>query len=84
MLGIAVDALLSQTTSTRSTSREPSVLWDSSAILAWVDADDANYQRDEPSPGSWLLAGELSVVRVRPEEEQRAKEILILQRQGLS
>ena len=38
-----------------------SVLWDSSAILALLDADDA---------------GGLTVVRVLPDEEQRARELL--------
>ena len=86
-----------------------SVLWDSSAILALLDADDADHARavavaraiaDEKRPifvtnyveaeahallvrklgrslaREWLLTGGLPVVRVLPEEEQRAREIL--------
>ena len=85
------------------------VLWDSSAILALLDADDADHHlavagarqiaRDRrPSfitnyieaeahallvrklgralAREWLLTANLPVVRVLPEEEQRAKEIL--------
>jgi len=86
-----------------------SVLWDSSAILALLDADDADHARavstaraiaSEKRPSfitnyieaeahglllrklgraiamQWLLTGGLPVVRVLPEEEQRAKAIL--------
>jgi predicted nucleic acid-binding protein len=86
-----------------------SVLWDSSAILALLDADDADHQRavtaarqiaSEKRPSfitnyveveahalllrklgrtiarQWLLSGGLTVIRVLPDEEQRAKEIL--------
>jgi predicted nucleic acid-binding protein len=86
-----------------------SVLWDSSAILALLDADDTDHARavstarsiaSEKRPSfitnyieaeahalllrklgraiatQWLLAGGLPVVRVIPEEEQRAKAIL--------
>ena len=86
-----------------------SVLWDSSAILAFIDADDADHARavavarqiaSEKRPSfitnyieveahalllrklgraiarEWLLTGGLAVVRVAPDEEQRAKEIL--------
>ena len=85
------------------------VLWDSSAILALLDADDADHARavtvarelaTEQRPSfitnyieaeahallvrklgralarEWLLTGGLPVVRVLPEEEQRAREIL--------
>jgi predicted nucleic acid-binding protein len=85
------------------------VLWDSSAILALLDADDADHEAaariagelaDEARPSfvtnyievethalllrklgrslalEWLLRGGLPVVRVSPQEEQRAKEIL--------
>ena len=85
------------------------VLWDSSAILALLDADDADHTRAvaaakqiaaEKRPSfitnyieveahalllrklgrslarEWLLTGGLSVVRVMPPEEQRAKELL--------
>lgn len=86
-----------------------SVLWDSSAILALLDADDADHARavgvarqlaSEKRPAfitnyieaeahalllrklgrviarEWLLTGGLTVVRVLPEEERRAKTIL--------
>jgi uncharacterized protein len=86
-----------------------SVLWDSSAILALLDADDADHTRavavarqiaSEKRPSfitnyieaeahallvrklgrviarEWLLTGGLPVVRVLPEEEQRARELL--------
>lgn len=85
------------------------VLWDSSAILALLDADDAYHQRAvtiarqiaaERRPGfitnyieveahalllrklgrslarEWLLTGGLPVIRVLPEEEDRAREIV--------
>jgi uncharacterized protein len=85
------------------------VLWDSSAILALLDADDTDHARavstaraiaSEKRPSfitnyieaeahalllrklgraiatQWLLTGGLPVVRVIPEEEQRAKAIL--------
>jgi predicted nucleic acid-binding protein len=85
------------------------VLWDSSAILALLDADDADHARavsvareiaSEARPSfitnyieaeahallvrklgrtiarQWLLTGGLPVVRVLPEDEWRAKEIL--------
>jgi predicted nucleic acid-binding protein len=85
------------------------VLWDSSAILALLDADDAdhahavamahriakerrpcfvtNYIEAEAHAlllrklgrmvaREWLLTGHLPVLRVLPEEEQRAREIL--------
>ncbi len=85
------------------------VLWDSSAILALLDADDADHRRaartaraiaTEARPSfitnyieveahalllrklgralarEWLLSGGLSVIRVLPREEDRAKEIL--------
>ena len=85
------------------------VLWDSSAVLALLDADDADHDTaariareiaDEARPSfvtnyievethalllrklgrslalEWLLRGGLPVVRVSPQEEQRAKEIL--------
>ena len=85
------------------------VLWDSSAILALLDADDADHTRAvaaakqiaaEKRPSfitnyieveahalllrklgrslarEWLLTGGLSVVRVMPPEEQRAKQLL--------
>ena len=86
-----------------------SVLWDSSAILALLDADDADHDQavatarqiaSEKRPSfitnyievethalllrklgralarDWLLTGGLAVVRVLPDEEHRAKEIL--------
>jgi predicted nucleic acid-binding protein len=86
-----------------------SVLWDSSAILALLDADDADHARavvvargiaSEARPSfitnyieaeahalvlrklgraiarQWLFTGGLPVVRVLPDEEQRAREIL--------
>jgi predicted nucleic acid-binding protein len=86
-----------------------SVLWDSSAILALLDADDADHQRavavagriaSERRPSfitnyieveahalllrklgralarEWLLTAGLPVIRVRPEEEDRAREIV--------
>jgi predicted nucleic acid-binding protein len=86
-----------------------SVLWDSSAILALLDADDADHARAvavareiaaqrRPSfitnyieaeahallvrklgraiAREWLLTGGLPVVRVLPDEEQRAKTLL--------
>lgn len=85
------------------------VLWDSSAILALLDADDADHERairvarhiaSEKRPGfitnyieaeahalllrklgrtlarEWLLGGGLPVIRVLPEEEERAREII--------
>lgn len=85
------------------------VLWDSSAILALLDADDADHQEavrltsriaGERRPSfitnyieaeahalllrklgralarEWLLAGGLPVLRVHPDEEERAKELL--------
>ena len=85
------------------------VLWDSSAVLALLDADDAdhgsaveiasriaaerrssfitNYIEAEAHAlllrklgralaREWLLAGGLTVLRVRPEEEERGKELL--------
>jgi len=85
------------------------VLWDSSAVLALLDADDADHDAavraareiaDEERPSfvtnyieveahalllrklgralalEWLLSGGLPVVRVSPQEEQRAREIL--------
>lgn len=85
------------------------VLWDSSAILALLDADDADHQtassiakqmatQERPSfvtnyieaethalllrklgrtlAREWLLAGGLPVLRLTPQEEARAKEIL--------
>ena len=85
------------------------VLWDSSAILALLDADDADHERavaiarqiaTERRPSfitdyievkahalllwklgrllarEWLLAGSLPVIRVLPEEEERAREIV--------
>jgi uncharacterized protein len=83
------------------------VLWDSSAILAFLDRDDANHaaalrtasllahttpvitnyleaeahalllRRLGRGPArSWLLEGQLAVVRARPAEEARAKEIV--------
>ena len=87
-----------------------SVLWDSSAILALLDADDVDHERAvaavqriaaEKRPSfitnyieaeahalllrklgrtiarEWLLTGGLTVLRVLPNEEQQAKEILI-------
>lgn len=87
-----------------------SVLWDSSAILALLDADDADHERAvaavqriaaEKRPSfitnyieaeahalllrklgrtiarEWLLTGGLTVLRVLPNEEQQAKDILI-------
>ena len=86
------------------------VLWDSSAILALLDGDDADHARAvavarqiaaEKRPSfitnyieaeahallvrklgraiarEWLLAGGLPVVRAVPEEEHRAKELLV-------
>jgi len=86
-----------------------SVLWDSSAILALLDADDADHAEAvavarqiaaEARPSfvtnyieaeahalllrklgrtiarQWLLTGGLAVVRVLPDEEQKAREIL--------
>ncbi len=86
------------------------VLWDSSAVLALLDADDADHGRaveianriaEERRPSfitnyieaeahalllgklgralarEWLLTGGLSVLRVRPDEEERAREILV-------
>jgi predicted nucleic acid-binding protein len=85
------------------------VLWDSSAVLALLDADDADHERAsavahriaaEGRPSfitnyievethalllrklgrtiarEWLLAGGLPVLRVLPQEEERAKVIL--------
>ncbi|OFV89969.1 MAG: hypothetical protein A3G76_10475 [Acidobacteria bacterium RIFCSPLOWO2_12_FULL_65_11] len=85
------------------------VLWDSSAVLALLDADDADHQRavttaheiaaEERSSfitnyveaeahalllrklgravaREWLFSGGLAVVRVLPQEEERAKAIL--------
>ncbi|MEX2123921.1 MAG: PIN domain-containing protein [Woeseia sp.] len=85
------------------------VLWDSSAVLALLDADDADHDTaarvareiaNEARPSfvtnyievethalllrklgrslalEWLFSGGLPVVRVSPQEEQRAKEIL--------
>jgi predicted nucleic acid-binding protein len=85
------------------------VLWDSSAILALLDADDADHERAvaaadhivadrRPSfvtnyieaeahalllrklgraiARQWLLTGGLPVLRVLPQEEERAKTIL--------
>lgn len=85
------------------------VLWDSSAVLALLDADDADHdtaarvareiaKEERPSfvtnyievethalllrklgralALEWLLGGGLPVVRVSPQEEQRAKEFL--------
>ncbi len=85
------------------------VLWDSSAILALLDADDTDHdtaarvakeiaKEERPSfvtnyieveahalllrklgralALEWLLSGGLPVVRVSPQEEQRAKEFL--------
>ena len=85
------------------------VLWDSSAILALLDADDADHERAVAIAGQiaserrpsfitnyieveahalllrklgrmlareWLLAGGLPVIRVLPEEEERAREIV--------
>ena len=85
------------------------VLWDSSAILALLDADDADHERavriasqiaSEKRPSfitnyieveahalllrklgrmlarEWLLTGGLPVIRVVPEEEDRAREIV--------
>lgn len=86
------------------------VLWDSSAILALLDADDADHDRavavarriaSERRPSfitnyievethalllrrlgralarEWLLSGGLPVVRALPEEEDRAREIVM-------
>ena len=86
------------------------VLWDSSAVLALLDADDADHPRaveiitriaKERRPSfitnyieaeahalllrklgralarEWLLTGGLTVLRVRPDEEDRAREILV-------
>lgn len=85
------------------------VLWDSSAVLALLDADDADHDTAARVAGEiakeerpcfvtnyieveahalllrklgralaldWLLSGGLPVVRVSPQEEQRAKELL--------
>src|SRR5574340_669898 len=85
------------------------VLWDSSAVLALLDADDADHARAaaiarriaaERRPSfvtnyieveahalllrkvgrslarEWLLAGGLPVLRVLPQEEERAKELI--------
>ena len=85
------------------------VLWNSSAILALLDADDADHERAvaiarriaaEKRPSfitnyieveahalllrklgrtlarEWLLTGGLPVIRVLPEEEDRAREII--------
>lgn len=85
------------------------VLWDSSAILALLDADDADHERAVAVAGQiaserrpsfitnyieaethalllrklgrtlareWLLTGGLPVIRVFPEEENRAREIV--------
>lgn len=85
------------------------VLWDSSAILALLDADDADHERaveiagqiaSEQRPSfitnyieaeahalllrrlgrtlarEWLLTGGLPVMRVLPQEEDRAREIV--------
>ena len=85
------------------------VLWDSSAVLALLDADDADHDMaarvareiaNEARPSfvtnyievethtlllrklgrslalEWLLSGGLPVLRVSPQEEQRAREIL--------
>lgn len=85
------------------------VLWDSSAILALLDADDADHEgavavagqlASERRPSfitnyieveahalllrklgralarEWLLTGGLPVIRARPEEEDRAREII--------
>ncbi len=85
------------------------VLWDSSAILALLDADDADHRQslsvvetiaEEERPSfitnyveveahalllrklgralarEWLLSGGLPVVRVLPEEEEYARELL--------
>ena len=85
------------------------VLWDSSAILALLDADDADHARavaiagriaSEKRPSfitnyievethalllrklgrtlarEWLLTGGLPVIRVLPDEEDRAREIV--------
>lgn len=90
-----------------------SVLWDSSAILALLDADDADHVRAvsvarklaaEKRPSfvtnyveveahalllrklgralarEWLMEGALPVVRVLPDEERRAREILVRHR----
>ncbi len=86
------------------------VLWDSSAVLALLDADDADHGRavaiasriaSERRPSfitnyieaeahalllrklgralarEWLLTGGLTVSRVRADEEERAREILV-------
>lgn len=85
------------------------VLWDSSAVLALLDADDADHASavaiasriaSEKRPSfitnyleaethalllrtlgrslarEWLLAGGLPVLKLRPDEEERGKEIL--------
>ena len=85
------------------------VLWDSSAILALLDADDADHERAVAIAGQiaserrpsfvtkyieveahalllrklgrtlareWLLAGGLPVIRVLPQEEDRARELV--------
>lgn len=89
------------------------VLWDSSAVLALLDADDADHEHAreaaeriaaERRPSfvtnyieaeahalllrklgravarEWLLTGGLPVLRVLPEEEERAKAILVIHR----
>lgn len=89
---------------------KPGVLWDSSAILALLDADDADHKRAVAIAGQiasdrrpsfitnyieveahalllrklgrtlareWLLIGGLPVIRVLPEEENRAREIIL-------
>lgn len=89
---------------------KPAVLWDSSAILALLDADDADHERAVKIAGQiaserrpsfitsyiaaeahalllrklgrtlareWLLTGGLEVVRVHPQEEDRAREIIL-------
>jgi predicted nucleic acid-binding protein len=86
------------------------VLWDSSAVLALIDADDRDHERAvktarrialEQRPSfitnyieveahalllrklgrtlarEWLLTGGLAIVRVTPDEESRAKEIIV-------
>ena len=85
------------------------VFWDSSAILALLDADDSDHERAVAIAGQlaserrpsfitnyveveahalllrklgrtlareWLLAGGLPVIRVLPQEEDRAREII--------
>jgi predicted nucleic acid-binding protein len=86
------------------------VLWDSSAILALLDADDAEHERAVAVAGQiashrrpsfitnyieveahalllrklgrtlareWLLTGGLPVIRALPDEEDRAREIIV-------